>query len=87
MLLLFTPGRVAQSVTCLTAYMCLTADPGFAGLILTQSHTFMEIDLENIFYGQSPPFRRFAVSYKRKYMHGVLVNRLVKLPQEKSVVR
>ena len=31
--------------------------------------------------------RRVVVSYKRKYMHKVLVNRLVKLAQEKSVVR
>ena len=31
--------------------------------------------------------RRVVVSYKRKYVHEVLVNHLVKLAQEKSVVR
>ena len=31
--------------------------------------------------------RRVVVGYKQKYVHKVLVNRLVKLAQEKSVVR
>ena len=31
--------------------------------------------------------RRVVVSYKPKYVHKVLVNRLVKIAQEKSVVR
>ena len=31
--------------------------------------------------------RRVVVSYKQKYVHEVLVNCLVKLAQEKSVVR
>ena len=31
--------------------------------------------------------RRVFVSYKRKYVHEVMVNRLFKLAQEKSVVR
>ena len=31
--------------------------------------------------------RRVVVSYKRKYVHKVLVNCLVKIAQEKSVVR
>ena len=41
------------------------------------------------FYGHSPSAdsRRVVVSYKRKYVHKVLVNRLVKLAQEKCVVR
>ena len=30
--------------------------------------------------------RRVVVSYKKKYVHKVLVNRLVKLAQERSVV-
>ena len=34
-------GRIAQSVTCLTADSCLTADPGVASLIQARSHTFM----------------------------------------------
>ena len=31
--------------------------------------------------------RRVVVSYERKYVHEILVNRLVKLDQEESVVR
>ena len=71
-------GRIAQSVTCLTADTCVTADPGVASLIPVRSNTFMAILL---------PFansRRVVVSYK--HVHEVLVNRLVKLSLEKSVV-
>ena len=39
-----TPGRVAQSVTCLATDASLTADPGVASLIPAWSHTFVEID-------------------------------------------
>ena len=35
-------GRIAQSVTC------LTADPGFASSVPARSHTFVEIDHEII---------------------------------------
>ena len=49
-------------------------------LIPARSQTFVKID-----YGHSPS--RVVVSYKGKYVQGVLVNRLVKLAQEKSVVR
>ena len=31
--------------------------------------------------------RKVDVSYKQKYVHKVLVNRIVKLAQEKNVVR
>ena len=46
----------------------------------------------NNFYGHSPPFRwfhsrRVVVSYKRKYVHKLLVNHLFKPAQEKSVVK
>ena len=77
-------AHVAQSVTCLATDVSLTADPGVASLIPTQSHTFMEIDHEIIF--SSLPLnhsRRVVVSYKRKYVHEVLVNCLFKLVQEK----
>ena len=40
----------------------------------------------NMFYGHSPPStdsRRFFVSYKRKYVHKIRVNCLVKLTHEK----
>ena len=61
--LLEVPGPVAQSVTCVTAETCLTADPGVVSSIPARSHTFVEIDHEIIstanFYGHSPPFRWF----------------------------
>ena len=50
----------------------------------------MEIDHEIISTAillPSAHLRRVVVSYKRKYVHEVLVNRFVKLAQEKSVVR
>ena len=75
------PGRVAQSVTC------LTADPGVASSIPVRSHTFVEIDHEMISTGilllPLIHSRRVVVSYKRKYVHEFLVNRLFKPAQEK----
>ena len=44
----FLPGRVAQSVTCLTTDVCLTADPGVASSIPARYHTFVEIDHDKI---------------------------------------
>ena len=41
-------GPVAQSVTCLTADKCMTADPGVASSITAWFLTFMEIDREII---------------------------------------
>ena len=81
------PGRVAQSVTCLATDACLTADPGVASSIPARYHTFVEIDHEIIstvilllplIYS-----RRVVVSYKRKYVHKLLVNHLLKPAQEK----
>ena len=43
-----TPGRVAQSVTCLATDACLTADPGLTSSIPARYHTFVEIDHEII---------------------------------------
>ena len=43
-----SPGRVAQSVTCLATDACLTADPGVVSSIPARSHTFVEIDHEII---------------------------------------
>ena len=43
-----SPGRVAQSVTCLATDASLTADPGVASSIPAWSHTFVEIDHEII---------------------------------------
>ena len=70
--------------------MYLTADPGIPRLIPARSHTFVEIDHEIISGAillPSVDSRNVVVSYKGKYVHKVLVNRLVKLSQEKSVVR
>ena len=78
----FTPevilGHVAQSVT---------AFPGVASLIPARSHTFVEIDHEIIstviLIPSAKSFMKGCVSYKRKYVHEVLVNCLLKLAQEK----
>ena len=40
----------------------------------------------NNFYSHSPLFK-VVVSYKRKYVHEALVNRLLPLAQEKSLVK
>ena len=53
----FMPGRVGQSVTCLTTDASLTADPGVASSIPARSHTFVKIGHEIISRGHSPPFR------------------------------
>ena len=82
---------MTQSVTCLAADSCLTADPEVVSLMLARAHTFVEIDHEIIsavILLPSADSRRVVVSYKRKYVHEVLVNclQVVKLAQEKSVV-
>ena len=81
------PGRVAQSVTCLATDGYLTADPGVASSIPVRSHTFVEIDHEMIsaFILLLPLIhsRRVVLSYKRKNVHELLVNRLFKPAQEK----
>ena len=59
-------------------------------LIPARSHTFVEIDHEIISTAilfPSTDSRKVVVGYKRKYVHQVLVNSLVKLAQEKSEVR
>ena len=81
------PGRVAQSVMRLATDACLTADPGVASSIPVRSHTFVEIDHEIIstviLLPSADLFRRVVVSYKGKYVHKLLVNRLFKPAQEK----
>ena len=79
-------GSVAQSVMCLATDACLTADPGVASSIPVRSHTFMEIDHEIISTVILPLLiysRRVVGSYKRKYVHELLVNCLFKPAQEK----
>ena len=79
-------GRLAQSVTCLATDACLTADPGVASSIPVRSHTFVEIDHEMIstviLRLPLSHSRRVVVSYKRKYVHELLVNRLYKPAKE-----
>ena len=79
--------RVAQLVTCLATDACLTADPGVASSIPVRSHTFVEIDHEMISTAILLLLlihsRMVVVSYKRKYVHELLVNRLFKPAQEK----
>ena len=73
-------GRLVQLVKC------LTADPGVESLIPAQSHPFLEIDhkiISTAILLPSADSRRVVVSYKRKYVHEVLVNCLVKLAVEK----
>ena len=48
MLIVFCPGRVVQSVTCLATDGSLTAYPGVTSSISAWSHTFVEIDHEII---------------------------------------
>ena len=80
-------GCVAQWVTCLATDACLTADPGVASSIPVRSHTFVEIDHEMIstiiLLLPLIHSRRVVVSYKQKYVHKLLVNRLFKPAQEK----
>ena len=74
----------------MSADTCLTVGPGVASLNPARSHTFVEIDHEIISTAillPSADSRRVVVSYKRKYVHKILVNYSVKLAQEKSVVR
>ena len=68
--------------------MSPAADPGVASLIQAQSHniTFMEIvhEISSTVILLLPLIQGgVVVSYKRKYVRKVLVNRLVKLAQEK----
>ena len=66
---------------------CLTADPGVASSIPVRPHSFVEIDREMIstviLLLPLIHSRRVVVSYKRKYVHELLVNRLFKPAQEK----
>ena len=86
----FSLGRVAQSVTCRATDACLTADPGMASSIPVRSHTLVEIYHEMISTVILPlPLihsGRVVVSYKRKNVHKLLVNRLFKPAQEKVLL-
>ena len=68
----------------------LIADQGVASSIPARSHIFMEIAREiisTVTLLPSADSRRAVVSYTRKYVHKVLVNRLFQLAKEESMVR
>ena len=52
-------------------------------LYLVHSHTFVHEIISTVILLPSADSRKIVVSYKRKYVHEVLVNCLVKLAQEK----
>ena len=83
---LLTPGRVAQSVTCLATDASLTADPRVVSSIPTRSNTFVVIDHEIIsmviLLSSAKSFKK-GCQLQEKYVHEVLVNCLFKLAQEK----
>ena len=62
-----------------------TADPRVVSLIPAQSHTFVEIEHEIIstVILLLPLIQEWFLSVTREFVHKVLVNRLVKLAQEK----
>ena len=87
-LYLISPGRIAQSVTCLETDASLTADPGVASLIPARSHTLVEIDHEIIstviLLPAAESFMKGCCQLQLpKYVYEVLVYCLFKLAQEK----
>ena len=87
-MILHLPGCIAQHSN-MSAYKCMSGCRSRGREFdLAQSHTFVEIDHEiisTVILLSSNVSRRVVVSYKQKYVHKVhvLVNRLVKLAQEK----
>ena len=70
-------GGLTQLVTCLVTYVCLTADPG---------GTYVGSRPGPILSWRLNHSRMVVVSYKRKYVQEVLVNRLFKFAQEKVLL-
>ena len=68
---------------CLATVASLTADPGVASLIPTQSHTFLEIHHEIIsmviLLPSAESFKMGCCQLLAKYVQEVLVNCLLKL--------
>ena len=75
-IILHGPSRAFDM--CLARDACLTAYPGVASSIAAWPHTFVEIDHEIIstviLLPSADAFKKFFVSYKRKYVHKLLVN-------------
>ena len=62
--IMYPPGRVAQSVTCLATEVCLTVDSGVASSIPARSHAFVEIEQEII---STVILLPSAVSFKKDF--------------------
>ena len=78
------PGRVVQLVACLTTDAGLTPNPGVLSSIpVLLWRLFMKYYLQSFSSLPLNLSRRVIVSYKRKYVHELLVNHLFKLDQEK----
>ena len=73
---------IAQSVTS------LTADPGVSSSILARSHIFLKVDHKIIstVILLLPLIQEGLSATSEKYVHELLVNEIVKLAQEKSVL-
>ena len=87
----YTPGPVAQSVTCLATDACLTAIPGVASLIPARSHTFVEIDHEIIstviLLPSADSFKKGCCQLQAKVCARITGYPLVQACPGKSVVR
>ena len=80
-------GRVAPSITCLSADASLIADPGVASSIPVRSHTFVviyhEIISRVILLPSAESFKKVCCQLQVIVLHEVLVNCLFKLAQNK----
>ena len=82
------PAGPCSAVGNVSGYRCVSdCRSRVASSIPVRSHTFVEIDHEIIstviLLPSADSFKRVVVSYKRKYVHELLVNRLFKPAQEK----
>ena len=79
--------QLPEELTCLATDACLTADPGVASSIPARYHTFVEIDHEIIstviLLPSADLFKKGFCQLQAKYVHKLLVNRLLKPAQEK----
>ena len=86
-----TPGRVAQSVTCLATDACLTAIPGVVSSIPARSHTFVEIDHEIIstviLLPSADSFKKGCCQLQAKVCARITGYPLIQACPGKSVVR
>ena len=89
--MIFIPGRIAQSVTCLATDACLTADPGVASSILAWSHTFVEVDHEIIstviLLPSADSFKKGCCQLQAKVCARIIGKPLVQACPGKSVVK